>query len=223
MRARPGGSDAGKSEKSQVAEAPIRHELDTHAAGPQSEIVFRVPLTIGFLALLAGCATTSPSHYGMGHRSNNDAEVLNGYAPFLAMGMPGYSLRITVGDEPLEERTAHGLAFSVPFLVHAQEYRHGGAFTVGEYLRPVRIVGRATYRLRLFSSGGEDPILHSYLGVGGLFDSRGGGGVCGESVWLIGDLGKGNLAFSAGYEFLPTETDHLLEFSLIMFVPYIFR
>ena len=179
---------------------------------------------IGALVLLAsGCATTSPSAYGMGHRSRNSEEVLNGYAPFLALGMPGYSLRITVGEEPLEERAAHGFAYSIPFLVKAGDYRHGASLSMGQYLRPVRIVGRATYRVRLFSSGGETPFAHNYFGVGGLIDSLGGGGVCGESVWLLGRLGRGNLALSAGYEFLPRDLDHLMEFSLIMFVPYVFR
>lgn len=95
---------------------------------------------------------------------------------------------------------------------------------MGQYLRPVRIVGRATYRLRTLSAGGEEhPSVHNYIGVGGLVDTLGGGGVCAEWVWLFGRLGRGNLALSAGYEFLPRDLDHLMEFSLIMFVPYVFR
>lgn len=182
-------------------------------------------ILLTFCVACLGCSgsQTSESYYGMGHRSRDSAEVLNGYAPFMALGFPSYSVRVAPVQEDSYDRVAHGLSWNLALLVRPGEWRHGVGLRFTQFLRPASFEWGGSYRARLVSFPSEEPVAHILLGAGGSFETALGWGTTTESVLLFGKLGRANLAITFAHQYWPDSNENTLSFMLGASVPYVFR
>ncbi len=159
----------------------------------------------------------------MGHRSRDTAEVLNGYAPFMALGFPSYSVRVAPVEEDPDDRVAHGLSWNLAFLVRPGEWRHGVGLRFTQFLRPPSFEWGGSYRFRVLSFPSDAPAAHLLLGAGGSFETDFGWGTTAESVLLVGKLGDANLAITLSHQYWPDSNENTVSLMLGASVPYVFR
>jgi hypothetical protein len=158
---------------------------------------------------------------GTAPRSPQDlATARNEYAPFVSLLVPGYALRLSPSAEGSEPD--HGLFWSADWLVRAGQYRHGGSFSVVEFFRGTRRMGRLVYRLRFLGLPSRDPIVHLMSGVGAHFTGEG-VGPRGELDLLVAEHFEAGFLLTVAYEYDTVLDVHVTELSAGAFIPYLFR